>query len=768
MALLDGILGGAQTAMAFGQQQTANKLARDRYDLDVSRLGEQKRQYDQSFDQTEKKNAEDIRQYDQTFDESVRQFNAGEVYKKYDLDMLKKEDAVAATRAANNELFRTYANAGYLSTDMQNLNYKQINDDIAKGRNSDRFATAEQLVLGMATQFGNLPEGSTATSVEALDDGGYAITVTNADGSKGAVTTDGSSEPTSTVVRFLPGQLGRLADLQYRTKIATNTDEFDPVSMSTSKNLIAADQEGQNAKAAFVEKQNQLNNLLKQVEATGNVELYRAVQSAIADGGDETAALIAKDFGLPSAQAPTAPAPTSADATPTQTPAQTDTQAPATPTQAPAQTDTQAPTATTPWSMDSVDRTTKSGRLIATIEGSVKNPNRRWSNKGPSQTEKLMARKAELQKNIEQPRVNPNPRSAGRNTTSTKKAAELMADKAELAQINAYIDKDKPALFTSPETDALAAQVEGKTTKQIAQGLDDGSITVDQQAINLVSQALKGQGLKTINDAAMSLNTRERAVARAAILATSKDPTIRNEMVRQMTSIFDTPYKSPNLDAKDVLDNQNNKANLKYNYDKLNSELRKNRRQLLNGANKEAAKVVTFALNTYTPDGKLNLGLESAEKFLRSPEFSEFNIWLKQSDREQDEIDNAVIGMTASISMTVASLAAEESGGRGPLGALRESLNDLVHRDETDEGFNPADFNLSQVTVDDPDVGADGVPKATMIYYTDGDGVILDEDAGLQQLKALHPEVYNNVVLIAIANTRKAIREKAKNASIEG
>jgi hypothetical protein len=763
MSLAAGIEKGMTGAMAFGQQQTENRLARDRYDLDVARLGELKRQYDQTYN-------ESVRQYDKTFDESARQFNAGEVYKKYDFKKLQDQDAKDATRAANNELFRTYANAGYLSADMQNLNYKQINDDIAKGRNSDRFATAEQLVLGMATQFGNLPEGSTATSVEALDDGGYAITVTNADGSKGAVTTDGSSEPTSTVVRFLPGQLGRLADLQYRTKIATNTDEFDPVSMSTSKNLIATDQEGQNAKAAFVEQQNQLNNLLKQVEATGNVELYRAVQSAIADGGDETAALIAKDFGLPSAQAPTAPAPTSADATPTQTPAQTDTQAPATPTQAPAQTNTQAPTATTPWSMDSVDRSTTGGGLIASLEGVAKdrtaNPRARKAITPAGQTEKLMARKAELEKIIEQPRVNPNPR--GINPTPAQKAAKLMADKAELAQINAYIDKDKPALFTSPETDALAAQVEGKTTKQIAQGLDDGSITVDQQAINLVSQALKGQGLKTINDAAMSLNTRERAVARAAILATSKDPTIRNEMVRQMTSIFDTPYKSPNLDAKDVLDNQNNKANLKYNYDKLNSELRKNRRQLLNGANQVAAKLVTFALNTYTPDGKLNLGLESAEKFLRSPEFSEFNIWLKQSDREEDEIDNAMIGMTASISMTVASLAAEESGGRGPLGALRESLNDLVHRDETDEGFNPADFNLSQVTVDDPDVGKDGVPKATMIYYTDGDGVILDEDAGLQQLKALHPEVYNNVVSIAIANTRKAIREKAKKASIEG
>jgi len=50
MSLLEGILGGAQTSMAFNQQRTTNKLNRDKFD-------EQKRQYDQSYD------------------ENVRQFN---------------------------------------------------------------------------------------------------------------------------------------------------------------------------------------------------------------------------------------------------------------------------------------------------------------------------------------------------------------------------------------------------------------------------------------------------------------------------------------------------------------------------------------------------------------------------------------------------------------------------------------------------------------------------------------------------------------------
>ena len=57
MSLLEGILGGAQTSMAFNQQRTTNKLNRDKFD-------EQKRQYDQSYD------------------ENVRQFNINDVYNK--------------------------------------------------------------------------------------------------------------------------------------------------------------------------------------------------------------------------------------------------------------------------------------------------------------------------------------------------------------------------------------------------------------------------------------------------------------------------------------------------------------------------------------------------------------------------------------------------------------------------------------------------------------------------------------------------------------
>ena len=99
MALLDGILGGAQSVQAFGQQQFENKLATDKFE-------EQKRQYDQSYD------------------ESVRQFNINDVYNKdantrantksaQDTDKFNTEKKTAA----NDKIWKTYKQAGLLTPD---------------------------------------------------------------------------------------------------------------------------------------------------------------------------------------------------------------------------------------------------------------------------------------------------------------------------------------------------------------------------------------------------------------------------------------------------------------------------------------------------------------------------------------------------------------------------------------------------------------------------------------------------------------------------
>lgn len=720
MSLLEGILGGAQTSMAFNQQRTTNKLNRDKFD-------EQKRQYDQSYD------------------ENVRQFNLND---RINQDANKRANAkegrdakkagIEAVTATNDKYYETLDVGGYIAQDRMSLNIDKIRQGIENGDGQ-----AIQLVLGFATQFGNLPEGSVAESVKALPEGGYAVTVRNADGSMGVVTEDGSRNPNAAVVRFEAGQLGKLANTQFQREVLTNTSKFDPTAMRTTLNLIDADSKKQavnDQDQDFLAEKQYEKQVVDTAKQTGNVELVRGVEGAIAAGGPEATAAIGDDLGVPKPQVTVKTSPAEAD----------DSETPADENPAIAAFD-----------MKTVDRSTKAGRLILSIEGnSAVNPRaakpKEWMQK--RNRPKLDERREELVNQIAATEKN----RAGLSNFKTPPPEKdgLLKDKAELAMIDGYLDKDKPALFTAdPATDAVAEQAAGKTTEQIAEGVNDGSIKVDQATVQTVAEKLRREGFKEIRDL-KRLSAKDSAIARAAIIASSPDANIRERMSQEIVNIFDNPYNSPSVSKKDMLSLEDSAADRTYKYRKFYSDQRQAMRGYLDAANKEAADVISAALNIYAPgedDGELNLGKVPAQKFIRSTEFAKFNVWLKQSDRTAAERDNALIGMTGVISMTVASLAAEESGGRGFTGALRETLQDLISRDEVDEGFDPADFDLSRVTVDDPD-------KPTMLYYNDEDGLILDEDAGLKELKGLSPDIYNTAVGIAIANTRKASAARAKAA----
>lgn len=716
MSLLEGILGGAQTSMAFNQQRTTNKLNRDKFE-------EQKRQYDQSYD------------------ESVRQFNISD---RINQDTNRRANAQEGRTAetagrealtrTNDQYYQTLDVGGYIAQDRMSLNIDKIRQGIENGDGQ-----AEQLVLGFATQFGNLPEGSVAEGVKALPEGGYAVTVRNADGSMGVVTEDGSRNPNAAVVRFEAGQLGKLANTQFQREVLTNTSKFDPTVMRTNLNLIDADSKTQGfndqERDLLAEKQYE-KQVVDAAKQTGNVELVRGVEGAIAAGGPEATAAIGADLGVPK------PTVSTDDSEP-----------------APQPTEPTAPTAPTePWSLESVDRGTTGGRLIRNIEGAGnrnKNPLGRKADerKGSDwfknqQTEKLMARKEQLEKQLAA-----GPKGDRRYPMNPAVAGRLHEEqKRELEQINAYVDKDKPALFAAdPATDAVAEQAAGKTTEQIAEGVNDGTIKVDQATVQKVADKLRREGLKEIRDL-KRLNAKDAAIARAAIIASSPDATIRARMSQEMVNIFDNVENSPSMTRKDELAVADSAANRTYKYKNLATDIAKTKRSWNDAANKEASDVLAGAQDIfYGPErDEENFDYASAAKFLRGKPFNKFNIWLKQSDRTDEEIANAMPGMGATLSLTLAAMAGEESGG------IRESVIDFISRDEVEDSTDPADFDVSRIRVDDAGVDKDGKSKATKIYYTDEDGIILDEEGGLQALKDLHPEMYRNALQIAIYNTRKA------------
>ena len=715
MALLDGILGGAQSAQAFGQQRFQNNLAQDKFD-------EQQRQYDQSYN------------------ESVRQFNINDVYNSdsnsranANETRLTDEEGREALTRSNDKIYDTFKVGGYVAKDGMSLNYDKINTDLAAGDGN-----AEQIILGFATQFGNLPEGSKATAVQPLEGGGYAITVQNADGTQGVVTEDGESNPDSNVLRFEPDQLGKLANTNFQREILTNTSRFNATTMRNNLDMIDDDSALQ-----------LLDDLRYEQSVVAALPpepgARRAAEAAIQSGGQETVKMIGNDLGVPKPGALDDSEATS-EVTPT----------------------------IAPFDMKNVDRSTKAGRLILSIEGNVaSNPRaqapKEWMQK--RQRPKLDAYREDLvnsiaatEKNLASPKkstaANPRGRAVDQRRPEREKKS-LLKSKAELAMVDAYLEKDKPAVFTqAAETDAVAEQAAGKTTEEIAAGVNDGTIKVDQPTVQRVAQELQAAGIKEIRDL-KRLTAKDAAIARAAIIASTDNPTIAARMTQEMVNIFDNPYNSPSVSKKDMLSFENSAADRTYKYKSLRTDMAKTRRSWNDAANKEASDVLAGAQDIFFgPErDEENFDYDSAAQFLRGKPFNKFNIWLKQSDRTLEEIDNAMPGMNATLSLTIAAMAGEESGGRGITGRIRESVIDFISRDEVEDAVDPADFDASRLRVDDPGVDKNGKSKATKIYYTDEDGNILDEEGGLQALKNLQPEMYANALSIGIYNTRKAMGE---------
>tara|TARA_R110002072_G_scaffold11468_5_gene51812 strand:- start:556 stop:2640 length:2085 start_codon:yes stop_codon:yes gene_type:complete len=691
MALLDGILGGAQSAQAFGQQRFQNNLAQDKF-------AEQKRQYDQSYN------------------ESVRQFNINDVYNNANEARLTDEEARTALTRSNDKIYDTFKVGGYVAKDGMSLNYDKINTDLAAGDGN-----AEQIILGFATQFGNLPEGSKATAVQALEGGGYAITVQNADGTQGVVTEDGSSNPDSNVLRFEPGQLGKLANTNFQREILTNTSRFNATTQRNNLDVIDADFDQQALNDRLVDLRYEQSVVAALPPEPG---ARRAAEAAIQSGGQETVKMIGNDLGVPKPGAPDDSESTS-EVTPT----------------------------IAPFDMKNVDRSTKGGQLIASIEGLNKrsksaNPmGNRNASTPDTQRSKLEARKTELENSI---RTAEKLRAGSPNLKIDPKKDRLPKNKAELDQINSYLEKDKPAVFTqAAETDAVAEQAAGKTTEEIAAGVNDGTIKVDQPTVQRVAQELQAAGIKEIRDL-KRLTAKDAAIARAAIIASTDNPTIAARMTQEMVNIFDNVENSPSVNRKDELGLADKSADRSLKSRKMGNDARIAYRGWMKEATEEAKKVVAGVNKRYFGENydENNLDADTASAVMKSKEMSDFQIYLKNPGLTPGEIKTAVVGLKSVMSTTMAALAGDESGGAW------ESILDLLGRDETEDVVDAFDFDASRIIVDDPD-------NPTKIYYTNADGSYTDEDAGLQKLKDLAPSFYENVRAIGIANRRARDKQPA-------
>jgi hypothetical protein len=682
MALLDGILGGAQTVQAFGQQKFENKLATDKFE-------EQKRQYDQSYD------------------ESVRQFNINDVYNNDSNTRANTKSAQDTNKynteqktAANDKLWKTYKTAGLLTPDGLS-----IDSNVLTQRVKDGDPVAEQVILGMATQFGDLPEGSKATEIKQLPNGGYAVTVVNADGSVGAVTEDGSSDPNSTVVNFEAGQLSRLAAAEFGMNVITDLSVFDGVSAVNQTDRFEADA----ARQGYLDKIDDLRVQRDTLNALPSGGLKRGATAVVANAetpeeANEVIAQIQKD---------TAQQPASPDST------------------------VQVPNA---FDLSQVDRSTKGGRLIAASEGVSRS--RRGAGNPEKSRERLIGHREELANKIKTTEAN-RARLKDFKAPPAEKDG-LLKDKAELAQIDGYLNKDQaaPVLPQSPENDSIVAATDGKTTEEVKAAVDSGEVQMSEAEQQNVARTLIDNEIKELKDL-LRLNAKDQAIARVAILASEEDPTIRAQMSRELSNLFDNTESSPSMSRKDEIDDGATARTYRLNLAKYNRDVNNALKQDFTDANEASAKLVETTSTLFFGENgdEQNFNAERANMLFKGKALNGFLTRMKRAVT-QAEKDQYMMGLNASISLGVAGLAGEQDGG------ISESIADFFVRGEVTNNNNPIDFDLRRVIAND-------IKNPTEFYYTDADGNKTDELIDAKELQGISESVYEIVREQAIANTPK-------------
>ena len=299
----------------------------------------------------------------------------------------------------------------------------------------------------------------------------------------------------------------------------------------------------------------------------------------------------------------------------------------------------------------------------------------------------------------------------------------------------------------------ISAAVSGRSNNAVDRDINAGRITVSPAVATAVSENLQSQGINDVRGL-LRLNDIDRAMARAVILATEKDPTIRKQMSEEMSNIFETGSVSisrQQSDAADIQRDQNDisRGQLAINQATVNTRIAELRRDLFNDIDEKQRNVVDSGAQFIESANKIFFGEDGSEKNLNKATASRFTnsimapfLYRAIQAPTKAEGQAALTAMSPALSTTVAALAAEEKGG------FIETLVSFFRADAADT-VSSTDFDLARVRVE-----KDGNGRPTRFYYTNERGAPVSEAVNAKDLQDLNGQVYKLVLDAANYNSR--------------
>ena len=220
-AFLDGLVGGASSVQAFGQQQFANKMAREKLDFEKNKFNESTRQFDLNYQlaQDNYKISQDENKRAEAAAPGIReQTRLSNITSQNAID----EEAKKVLIEENDKSIGQLTAAGYINEQAGplTLDLEQTVANIKVGG-----AVNDQGILLLANRDPDLPEGFTLDRVERIGNTGMlTISGKYEDGSRGVLTVDGKISKDSEVALMSPDLLARLMDDEYQTNVRLNSN----------------------------------------------------------------------------------------------------------------------------------------------------------------------------------------------------------------------------------------------------------------------------------------------------------------------------------------------------------------------------------------------------------------------------------------------------------------------------------------------------------------------------------------------------------------
>lgn len=742
------ILAGVQGVQALSQQRASNRLARDRLAQEERRLGLLGRQV-QVEEDTNKRAA----------DEAAR------------LDVIR----------GNDQFVQAWNAAGLLAPNMLEINGDALRKGIESGNR-----TAIQFGLDLVNRSGELPEGSVAEAIQPLPEGGYAITVRNKDGSRGAVTVDGSSEPDSEVVRFEAGKLANLGNLYYQTEVVSNSSLISPTIYRAQEGRVKADAE----RNEIIDRIARRKAVLEALPREGGARRAAANALASASSVEEEEQILS---ALESDVFNTSPTQTARPAASSSAPTATQSSEPSPPPVASSPSVSSAipqlnqrayeRAKADPAALQAVGNGFNKNELISLYAYSL----RLGDVDTAARLEPYLMRRHDVSQSelggIKDQIANVR-REAGDNMNIPaavmdaaantaaevgtalgfgERAAQERANRAAtiLSEIRngtppAATEQPVSIAVTDPnaraEIRSITESISGRSASEVDRDINAGRISVSPATATAVAADLRSKGITSV-EGLLQLNDRHRALARAVIIATEKDPNIRKQMSEEMSNIFETGDVSlsrQEFEQQEIDRDRNAIARDRNSIDRatLNVRMAELRRNLFKDGMERTDKAIDLGAQFIEGTNKIFFGEDGTERNLDRATAARFTNsimgpYMYRALRSQTKAEGqaALSAMSPALSVTVAALAAEEEGG------FVETLVSFFRADAVD-AFSSTDFDLARVRVEKKN------GRPVRFYYTDERGAPLDEAVDAKALQDLNGQVYKLVLDAAEYNSQ--------------